>query len=106
MPLAFVGVVCAPSLVASPFPRERGAGEGSFKTISACSLKTPHLTPLPLPKRRGGNTQHHNSSRSSRPYRDVPLSKTHTKGKLRRAAGQARLRRSTEFLLSPKIANV
>jgi hypothetical protein len=27
-------------------------------------------------------------------------------GKLRRAAGEARLRRSTEFLLSPKIANV
>jgi hypothetical protein len=27
-------------------------------------------------------------------------------GKLRRAAGQAGLRRSTEFLLSPKIANV
>ena len=30
----------------------------------------------------------------------------HLKGKLRRAAGQARLRRSTEFLLSLRIANV
>ena len=31
---------------------------------------------------------------------------THIAGKLRRAAGQARLRHSTEFLLSLRIANV
>jgi hypothetical protein len=41
----------------------------------------------------------------------VPLQKAaikihETKGKLRRAAGQARLKRSTELLLSLKIVNV
>jgi hypothetical protein len=36
--------------------------------------------------------------------RELILSES--KGKLRRAAGQARLRRSTEFLLSPRIAKL
>jgi len=34
-------------MVASPFGRERGEGEGSFKPLATVGLEPPHLNPLP-----------------------------------------------------------
>jgi hypothetical protein len=48
-------------------------------------------------------------AKGSRRRREIDIRKSclsDSKGKLRRAASQARLRRSTEFLLSLRIANV
>src|SRR5206468_3225417 len=74
---AFVGAVWAPSLVASPFPRERGRVRVHSRQSAYATLKTPHLAPLPLPKGRGENTTRNRRQIFTRVVRCVVIKNSH-----------------------------
>jgi hypothetical protein len=92
--------------------RRKGEGRVRFIDNRIWRVRERRLQPEPLTlllspyiKGRGKQTKCNarmfTRARSTRCYRNA----SH-KGKLRRAGGQARLRRSTELLLSLKIVNV